>query len=109
MLKKVEIDAFNVPLYMATIGEMKKLIKYDGCFNIERIEAINIEIDGSVNAHSIIKIMRAVSQGPFAKHFGSEATEKMFEKAFDKCEEISKILLSAYSNSPFLFVVLKRK
>lgn len=53
--------------------------------------------------------MRAASQGLFAKYFGSDAMEKMFEKAFDKCEEILKILLSANSNSPFLFVIWKRK
>lgn len=55
-------------------------------------------MDGSVNIHNIIKFMMIWSQALLNQHFGSEAMEKIFEKVFEKCEDILDILVFVFFN-----------
>ncbi|KAI3455091.1 hypothetical protein Pfo_011754 [Paulownia fortunei] len=110
IIDKAENDAFHLPIYAPTVGEMTKVTEKNGCFSIERIELINprSQVNGSINVHSLIMHLRAGMEGIFTKHFGNGVVEKMFNKTLAKSKEISEFLEAGYRNSTQLFVVLKR-
>ncbi|KAG6401843.1 hypothetical protein SASPL_138711 [Salvia splendens] len=38
VVEKAKIDGFNLPIYVPSVGEMRKMIEKNGCFTIEKME-----------------------------------------------------------------------
>ncbi|XP_051115922.1 loganic acid O-methyltransferase-like [Andrographis paniculata] len=106
-VEKGDVDAFNLALYAPSIEEMKEVIEKNGCFEVERIELTTNDFEvEATNIAGLIINFRAALEGYFRGHFGSEVTNKMFDKALEESDRV----LSVLRNSPHeLFVALKRK
>ncbi|XP_028767895.1 3,7-dimethylxanthine N-methyltransferase [Neltuma alba] len=47
LIEEANLEHFNVPVYHASADEVKKIIKEEGSFSVERFECIKISWDGS--------------------------------------------------------------
>ncbi|KAL3502064.1 hypothetical protein ACH5RR_036513 [Cinchona calisaya] len=111
IIDEAEIDAFNLPIYAASVKEMTKLIEKNGCFTIEKLEVADprSKIPNLVSAQGLIMHLRAGMEGLFTKQFGSQNMEEMFNRTTQKIPEIKRWLESGYRKETQLIVVLKRK
>lgn len=113
VVDRAKIDEFNLPIYVPSVGEMRKEIEKNGCFSIQKMELTipRGKDDGPIDVANLIMHLRAGMQGVFAAHFGDSVVEKMFDKISAKAQEMSNFIESSYdrNSATQLFLVLKRK
>ncbi|KAM5566917.1 loganic acid O-methyltransferase [Rosa sericea] len=73
LIDEGQVDAFNLPLYAASLEELEGLVVKNGCFSIERMESSNPAawLKGPVDITQCVMHVRAAMEGMFARHFGS--------------------------------------
>ncbi|KAH6799174.1 hypothetical protein C2S51_035658 [Perilla frutescens var. frutescens] len=109
VVEKSAVDAFNLPIYAPTVGEMRKVIEGNGCFSIETMELTNPRSQvGALDVVSLIKHLRAGMEGILTPHFGKSVVDKMFIKISEKDQEMWRCLEACNHTSTQLFLVLKR-
>ncbi|GLT28863.1 hypothetical protein SLA2020_037670 [Shorea laevis] len=89
------------------------LIKRNGCFSIERMEALPLslgELGEACSYQIVMLLMRALFEGLIREHFGNGVVEELFDCYLKKMEECSLSLRWAEDKEFIhLFVLLKRK
>ncbi|GFZ21294.1 S-adenosyl-L-methionine-dependent methyltransferases superfamily protein [Actinidia rufa] len=111
-ISEAELDSFNLPLYSPSLKEMTQLVQSNGCFSIESMELTDplSKIVCPLNIRALVMHLRAVLEGIFTKHFGSEIIDELFERTLDKFAEFSSLFESCCGQQDTqLFLVLKRK
>lgn len=62
-----QADSFDLPLHPVSPSEISKLVNENGCFRIEKMELINIQISlqwsGPVNGEDVSRHLRAGLEG----------------------------------------------
>ncbi|XP_057804904.1 loganic acid O-methyltransferase-like [Salvia miltiorrhiza] len=111
VVEKSAIDAFNLPIHIPTLEEMRKVIEKNGHFSIERIELINPKagIEEALDAATVLVHMRAAMEGVFTAHFGASVVDKMFANVLPKAPQISHCFQALHNIHNQLFLVLTRK
>ncbi|KAL1541758.1 gibberellin A4 carboxyl methyltransferase [Salvia divinorum] len=113
VVDKGKIDGFNLPIYVPSVGEVRKMIEKNGCFTIEKMELTKPRgsDDGPIDVPELIMHLRGGMQEICALQFGDYAVEKMFDKMSEKRQHMSEFMQSNYrrEDGTQLFLVLKRK
>ncbi|KAH6808420.1 hypothetical protein C2S51_029528 [Perilla frutescens var. frutescens] len=108
VVERSAIDAFNLPVYVPTLGEITKIVRNAaaGCFTIKTMELSCPSFP--VNAVNMITLLRSAMEGLFSKHFGTCVVDKMFANIFAKVEDNPHAFDVCSRNSTQLFLVLQR-
>lgn len=102
LIKEADLEHFNVPIYHPTIEEVKKIIKEDGSFIVERLESINISWDGASldeegyesfkdeneRGEFVAKKVRAVYEPILKAQLGEGIIEELFVRFQNKVVEL---------------------
>ncbi|KAL2513004.1 Jasmonate O-methyltransferase [Abeliophyllum distichum] len=94
-----KVDSFNAPYYAPSTEEVRSTIEEEGSFNINRLEAFEIDWDGGVQSNNnfqnkinkienynlsrgqqVAKTIRAVVESMLEIHFGREIMDELFKK-----------------------------
>ncbi|GLU01550.1 hypothetical protein SLE2022_188560 [Rubroshorea leprosula] len=112
LVSEAKIDSFNMTKYHPTQWELEALVKENGCFNIERIEAIVRPGDGLEkisDINMVILHLRAIWEGLIRQHFGDDIVDELFHRWSQKIAESSLRLRQVeYKHVTELFFLLKR-
>ncbi|OVA03623.1 SAM dependent carboxyl methyltransferase [Macleaya cordata] len=109
IVDEAKVESFNLPAYTTSPQEVKALAKRNGCFSIERMEAILPSASNiSFNPQTLSNHIRAATEGIIKKHFGScsEILDQLFDHYTKKLEDSISVLKSQRTIQ--LFVLLKR-
>nr|TKR63774.1 hypothetical protein D5086_0000321590 [Populus alba] len=115
IISEAKVDSFNLPMYSATLEEMKELIQRNGSFNVEKMELTTANGESNPQSYSsysgrILQMhLRAGIEEIISKHFGTEIIDDFFDRYAMKAEEFSRRPQSSERKGALLFVVLKRK
>lgn len=104
------VDEFNLQMYFPTQGEMRKGVEENGSFRIERMELTNprAKVEGAIDVASMLKLLRAATEGVLTASFAKSAVEEMFGCMAARTAEISRSMEAAARHPSQLLLVLKR-
>ncbi|XP_068638664.1 loganic acid O-methyltransferase-like [Aristolochia californica] len=107
-IEEGKVDSFNLPVYIPSITEFKKLVGTNGYFSIvqmEKVPPISMPANDGI-ARAVSMSIRAAMGGIISDHFGCQVVDDLFERYQNK-------IVSHLQNPPGvgaeLFVLLKRK
>lgn len=107
------VDSFNLPYYAPSPEEMTTVVQMNGRFSIERMELTNpapwLKSTRQLVISEFVAHVRASLEAIFTRHFGNEATHKMFQRLIEHLSDNRDLLEKKYRDKIQLFVVLKRK
>ena len=108
LISEVQVDSFNLPVYVASPKEMTQLVERNGCFSIERMIITQpwVRVD-DLSGQACTMHLRAGMEGIISKHFGTEIIDELFDRYCKKHGEFIG-LLESKCNGNQLFIVLKR-
>ncbi|XP_059666851.1 loganic acid O-methyltransferase-like [Cornus florida] len=111
LVREAQVDSFNIPAYCPSPKEISRLVEENGCFSIERMQMMDprSKMHSPFDAHTFIMHLRAVMEGVFTKHFGSEIVGETFERISKKSAEFSCLLDKSYNERNQVYFVLKHK
>ncbi|KAM1085013.1 hypothetical protein ACFX13_011007 [Malus domestica] len=111
LISEGEVDSFNIPTYNTTPKEMMEVIERNGCFSIARIESTSpwSKAGHMINGPGLTMQLRAGMEGVFKTHFGTEITDQMFDRVYEKSGELIHKIESSCKEGTQLFLALKRK
>ncbi|KDP38128.1 hypothetical protein JCGZ_04771 [Jatropha curcas] len=91
LVREVQVDSFNLPIYIPSAKEMTELVKRNSCFLIEGIELFKAfsANDVMTNGKTLTKHWRAALEGIISKHFGSGIVDELFDRFLKKMQEFS--------------------
>ncbi|XP_050379110.1 loganic acid O-methyltransferase-like [Argentina anserina] len=98
-----KVDSFNLPMYNASLDEVEAIVKYNGCFSIERMENLPQE---KLQPNVFRSTVRAGMENIVRANFGEDILDEFFDSLNKKYEESTSVLESVTAVS--LFVLLKR-
>ena len=107
-----KVNSFNLPVYLPTPPQLEALLKRNENFSIERMEPLHRPREFLYEAHFPAQITihyRAVMEGLFSDHFGTEVVNVMFEQFKNKVKETAVFMDLSYKQVIESFVLLKRK
>ncbi|KAI3854913.1 hypothetical protein MKX03_009071 [Papaver bracteatum] len=113
IVEEAKVDSFNLPVYSTTPKELKKLVRRNGYFNIERIADILPQANQMRPPAQILsEHVRAATEGVIISHFGFN--EHIIDHLFQhlcpqKIEDTFESLTTSMEKTTMLFVLLKRK
>lgn len=97
VVKKSEVDSFNLPFYVPNEGEVREIVENEGSFEINKIEThefplsytIKYDEDGDYNEESrrlevgrkMANVIRAITEPLLVAHFGDTI---IIDRIFDK-------------------------
>ncbi|KAG9449052.1 hypothetical protein H6P81_009017 [Aristolochia fimbriata] len=112
-LDEGKVNSFNLPMYFPYAQEIKKLVKQNGSFTIEKMQPLTSTAtvcSSRFDARECSMVVRAVLEGIIAQYFGSETVDEIFEKYVEMAEEKRDFMAqSTVLTDETLFVLLKRK
>ncbi|KAM2422532.1 hypothetical protein ACFX1W_020381 [Malus domestica] len=90
---------------------MMEPIEKNGCFNILRMESTSpwLKMGHLNNRQGLIMQLRAGLGGVFKRHFGSEITDQVFDRVYEKNGELVHQIESRCKEGTQLFIALKCK
>ncbi|KAK9115032.1 hypothetical protein Syun_021829 [Stephania yunnanensis] len=107
LVSEAQLDSFNLPVYNASLEELKALIGKNGRFSIERMEPV---FRYAPTAETCTIHLRAGGmERVFSEYFGSEIMDEFFDRFAKKVAESSILADLTEQNSAELFVLLQRK
>ncbi|GAB4853253.1 hypothetical protein Ancab_040591 [Ancistrocladus abbreviatus] len=77
LIEKEKVDAYNLPLYRASPGEVKKLIEDEGSFTLHQLSTVNLKWE---NQKLLADGMRAVLEPLLAAAFGVAVMDELFHR-----------------------------
>ncbi|XVF45321.1 hypothetical protein PTKIN_Ptkin02bG0196400 [Pterospermum kingtungense] len=112
LIEEQKLESFDLPYYTATTEEVKSVIEAEGSFNLQKLEAFNMDwddyikkansnLDKTARAAILAKDIRAVGEPILASHFGDHIMDDLFrrfkEDVLDymeahKCQHINIIM-----------------
>ncbi|KAK3012434.1 hypothetical protein RJ639_010357 [Escallonia herrerae] len=103
-----KVDSFSLPFYYPCPKELKALVETNGCFNIVKIEILNLPVreEDLRNPRMCAKHFRAVIQGAVEENFGPEIVGDLFERLVQKLEANAYIFDHEYRKETRYFVSL---
>ncbi|KAM3753298.1 hypothetical protein ACB098_03G083800 [Castanea mollissima] len=109
LISEVQVDSFNLPVYVASPKEMTQLVERNGCFSIERMEITQpwTRVD-DLSGQTCTMHLRAGMEGIISKHFGTEIIDELFDRYYKKHGEFIGLLESKRNEGNQLFIILKR-
>lgn len=114
LISEEKVDSFNLPIYSVSPKEMEELVAKNGRFSIKRMESTNpaptAKAKGDLgDKNAIARHLRAGMEGIFAKHFGSEVMDELFDRFSNKTIEFSDRFKSCHIQGTQLFIVLVKQ
>lgn len=115
IISESKVDSFNLPMYSATLEEMKELIQRNGSFNVEKMELTMANGESQLQSYSsstgrILQMqLRAGMEEMISTHFGAEIIDELFDRYAMKVENFFHRLQSSERKGALLFIVLIRK
>ena len=108
LISEVQVDSFNLPVYVASPKEMTQLVERNGSFSIERMDITQpwARVD-DLSGQACTMHLRVGMEGIIRKHFGTEIIDELFDRRCKKHGEFIG-LLESKRNGNQLFIVLKR-
>ncbi|XP_057764838.1 loganic acid O-methyltransferase-like [Salvia miltiorrhiza] len=109
VLAQEEMESFNVPSFFTCIDDMRRVVEKNGSFEIVKMEMVDLAINA--DAETLVRHLRASTEGTMVKHFGKEIVEQVFERAMQQKLHFTRILDSMGDKvfAGMLFAVLNRK
>ncbi|GAB4853250.1 hypothetical protein Ancab_040589 [Ancistrocladus abbreviatus] len=77
LIEKEKVDAYNLPLYRASPGEVKKLIEDEGSFTLHQLSTVNLKWE---NQKLLADGLRAVFEPLLAAAFGEAVMDELFHR-----------------------------
>ncbi|KAG6655872.1 hypothetical protein CIPAW_05G246400 [Carya illinoinensis] len=111
LVSEAKVDSFNLPVYYTSPKELKALIERNEHYSIERMENLNNQKKHLILPNPSMRslYLRAALEGEFAKHFGNEIMDELFNRYSEKVVGSSFFLNPETHKSIILFALLKRK
>ncbi|KAF5450976.1 hypothetical protein F2P56_031285 [Juglans regia] len=111
LVSEAKVDSFNLPVYYTSPKGLKTLIERNKHFSIERMENLNNQKKNLILPNPSMRslYLRAALEGEFAKHFGNEIMDELFNRYSEKVVGSSFFLNPETHKSIILFALLKRK
>ncbi|KAK9091364.1 hypothetical protein Sjap_024541 [Stephania japonica] len=107
LVSEAQLDSFNLPVYNASLEELRALTVKNGRFSIERMEPV---FRYAPTAEMCTIHLRAGGmERVFSEHFGSEIMDEFFDRYAKNVAESSILNDLTEKDSAELFVLLKRK
>ncbi|OVA14239.1 SAM dependent carboxyl methyltransferase [Macleaya cordata] len=104
---EAKVDSFNLPVYTTSPQEVEALVEKNGCFSIEKMEAVVRQGSGGQGgANRTSTHIRAGMEGIIKEHFGSEILDELFDRYSKKLADSQSLLESGKTLQ--LFILLKR-
>ncbi|KAI8019931.1 Loganic acid O-methyltransferase [Camellia lanceoleosa] len=106
------MNTFNLPRYNPTLQELQILIERNGCFNIEKLEALVHAPAKEMSPEHKVLHLRASWEGVIKQHFGSDdqIIDKLFDTFNKKAVELPIFSQHGeYESLENIFVLLKSK
>ncbi|PIA52746.1 hypothetical protein AQUCO_01000546v1 [Aquilegia coerulea] len=94
LIKKAELDSFNLPYYTPNIEEVEKIIQSEGSFNLDWLETFDTDWDNSEDDQNrsdfvydkiksgkyVANYIRAVIESIVVSHFGDSIMDDLFSR-----------------------------
>ncbi|XP_010496386.1 PREDICTED: salicylate/benzoate carboxyl methyltransferase-like [Camelina sativa] len=90
LVSKSKLDTFNMPFYDPNVHELKEVIRNEGSFEINELEAHRFELghsncdyyeeDGYEAGRNEANCIRVVTEPMLAAHFGEDIIDTLFDK-----------------------------
>ncbi|KAL7190752.1 hypothetical protein ACSBR2_022935 [Camellia fascicularis] len=107
-----KVNTFNLPRYNPTLQELQTLIERNGCFSIEKLEALVHAPAKEMSPEHKVLHLRAGWEGVIKQHFGSDdqIIDKLFDTFNKKAVELPIFSQHGeYKSLENIFVLLKSK
>ncbi|XP_010528515.1 PREDICTED: probable S-adenosylmethionine-dependent methyltransferase At5g38780 [Tarenaya hassleriana] len=109
LIDQEKLDSFNMPIYVAQVGEIKDVIEENGCFELEAFEKVSHANDEfPLDAKFLATLHKVTFGGLFESQFGKDAVEKAMGCFEGKVQDSLQELANAKAGMQF-FVLLRRK
>lgn len=105
------VDSFNLPIFIPTASEVKKVVLRNKTFSIEIMEALYCPTKLSSPEYVTISCqhIRAAVEGIICKHFGSQVVDELFRRYLKKVEDFYKTpFYTSIEKMEDLFLLVKR-
>ncbi|KAJ7943059.1 S-adenosylmethionine-dependent methyltransferase [Quillaja saponaria] len=92
LLSEALVDSFNLPIYVPSASEVKKVVSSIQHLSIEKLEEIYypVKLVTPEDAHVSSLHMRAAVEGLICQHFGNKITDELFKRYIRKLQEFWK-------------------
>ncbi|KAJ8760475.1 hypothetical protein K2173_015142 [Erythroxylum novogranatense] len=110
LVREYEVDTFNIPIYAATPKEMTEIIERNRYFSIERMDSTittSPSYDRS-SGHIFMTCLRAGMEDFISKHFGVTIIDELFDRFWEKIDNMIHTMQSKNCQGSQLAVFLKR-
>lgn len=100
-----------MPIYVASPGEIRKIIEENGCFSIERTELTRTRsMEGQLPSGEALTLnIRSGMESLINNHFGNHIIDQLFEHYLQKTKEFEGMMNSGQTEGTQLLLILKRK
>ncbi|XP_037497214.1 loganic acid O-methyltransferase [Jatropha curcas] len=111
LVSEVQLDSFNLPMYIPYPEEILEVVERNKCFSVEKIELFKpvydiVDVRTSMQAWAMH--LRAGLTGMLKKYFGNETIDELFDQFFKKSQEFSCRVQAGSAEFHHVFLALKR-
>lgn len=99
-MEEEKLDTFNVPYYIASKEEVQDIVRQEGSFMVERIEALALDVGGRspeeedpwTRGKRVAKHVRSFTGSIVQHHLGEEVMDKLYGEKLAELigEDLSK-------------------
>ncbi|URE17921.1 carboxyl methyltransferase [Musa troglodytarum] len=110
IISEDKVDTFNLPIYGASMQEVKSVIGVEGSFDVEKAESNWDPFDDSdnvLNGKNVASTLQAVMEPLISHHFGDAILHELFSLVADNIT--ARHLLKDKCNYTVLVFALRRK
>ncbi|KAL5227777.1 hypothetical protein ABZP36_016042 [Zizania latifolia] len=87
MVEEGKVDAYNVPFYAPSIGEIQEEVRREGSFRLDHSQTYEVNLSSSGDAkedgRTVSMAIRAIQESMLSHHFGPEIVDALFAKYTD--------------------------
>jgi hypothetical protein len=84
LVEEDKVDAYNVPFYAPSIGEIEEEVRREGSFRMDYVQTYEINLSSSGDARrdgrTVSMAIRAIQESMLSHHFGPEIVDALFAK-----------------------------
>ncbi|XP_065049801.1 inactive anthranilate O-methyltransferase 1-like [Musa acuminata AAA Group] len=113
IISEDKVDTFNLPIYGASMQEVKSVIEEEGSFDVQKAESFESswdpfdDSDNVLNGRNVASTLQAVMEPLISHHFGDAIPHALFSLVADNIT--ARHLLKDKCNYTVLVFTLRRK
>ncbi|RLM93336.1 salicylate carboxymethyltransferase-like [Panicum miliaceum] len=84
LVEQDKVDAYNVPFYAPSIGEVEEEVRREGSFRLDCVQTYEISLSSSGDAkedgRTVSMAIRAIQESMLSHHFGPDVVDALFHR-----------------------------